>query len=395
MSAVLHTSATAQLALHAPARWLRAWSKMDARHVTAWLLASITMMVVDFTALVDKLDKPGVTLMIAFDMFTALVCFGTALLAWMAATDGAADSGRSRNVRVAWAVAVGGIAAAVILVPLMQWADIDTLWWEMAGKSKPRPDLLLLMIGNSVNFAAYAALFVAAMETLHRRRLTSEAIRQAQREQAGLSRKVLESRLAAMQAQVEPQFLFDTLVDVERLYEKDARHAADNLDRLITYLRVALPRLRETGSSVAAEISLVDAYLNVARSLNDGAPTLTVTLEDGSGDARFYPMLLLPLVQRAMRAPAVPASIRIAVRRVTSDIVVVLRIAGYGCCAEDAESARVRERLTGLYGDRASLECRELTDGSTQFTLRVPAPPAAAARTPHDEQRAAAAEALP
>ena len=30
-----------------------------------------------------------------------------------------------------------------------------------------------------------------------------------------MAREVLESRLAAMQAQVEPQFLFDSLVDIE------------------------------------------------------------------------------------------------------------------------------------------------------------------------------------
>ena len=41
----------------------------------------------------------------------------------------------------------------------------------------------------------------------------------SQREQATLTRDVLESRLAAMQAQVEPQFLFDTLVDIEKLYQ--------------------------------------------------------------------------------------------------------------------------------------------------------------------------------
>jgi len=346
---------------------------MDSRHATAWLLASVMMIVVDFSALVDKLHKPGATLVLACEMFGAFTIFGVTLLAWVAATDGAADGGRARNVRVAWAVVLGGATAACILVPLMRWVEMDVLWWELSGKSKPRPDLALLMLSNSVHFIAYSALFVAAMETLHRRSLTNEAIRVAQREQAGLSRKVLESRLAAMQAQVEPQFLFDTLVDVERLYQKDSLRAADNLDRLITYLRVALPRLRETGSSVAAEVDLVDAYLRVARSLNDGMPTLTVTLEDGCGDARFYPMLLLPLVQRAMRSDAVPPSIRIAGRRVSSDIVVVLRITGNGGCAEDAESARVRERLTGLYGDRASLECRELSGGATQFTLRVPA----------------------
>lgn len=380
MSAVLPRPAATASAPRGPARWLSAWSRIDARHVTAWLLASGLLIVVDLSAMVDKLHKPGATLMVAFEMMIAMIGFGVTLLAWMAATEGAADGGRTRNVRIAWATVASAAVTACILVLVMRVMAIDTLWYEMSGKSKPQPGLALLLLANAVYCLGYAILFVAALETQHRRSRTNEAIRTAQHDQATLSRKVLESRLAAMQAQVEPQFLFDTLVDVERLYRKDAPRAADNLDRLITYLRVALPRLREAGSTVAAEIDLVDAYLSVARSLNDGVPTLTVALEDGCGDARFYPMLLLPLVQRAIRSGAVPSSIRIAGRRVSADIVVVLRIAGYGGCAEDAESVRVRERLAGLYGDRATLECRELSGGATQFTLRVPA--ARGAETP-------------
>ena len=37
----------------------------------------------------DKLDKPGVSLLMAFDMLSSLVIFGATLLAWVAATDGA------------------------------------------------------------------------------------------------------------------------------------------------------------------------------------------------------------------------------------------------------------------------------------------------------------------
>jgi LytS/YehU family sensor histidine kinase len=91
--------------------------------------------------------------------------------------------------------------------------------------------------------------------------------------------------------------------------------------------------------------------------------------------ARFYPMLLLPLVQRAVRthADALPDSIRIGVQKVDGEIVIVTRIAQVDGCAEDFELARVRERLAGLYGDRASLQCVELEPQTTQFTLRVPA----------------------
>jgi LytS/YehU family sensor histidine kinase len=245
----------------------------------------------------------------------------------------------------------------------------------MSGKVKPQPALSLVLLGNAIQFVAWSALFVAAAEVIRRRALTNEAIRVTQREQATLARDVLESRLAAMQAQVEPQFLFDTLVDIERLYQKDTAGAADNLDRLITYLRVALPRLRESGSTMAAEVELVEAYLDVVSSTRNGSPTLTVSLADDCREARFYPMLLLPLVQRAVRERAddVPSSIRIAVQRAGDDVAIVLRVAAPGGCAEDREIVRVRERLAGLYGARASLDCVELQGNTTQLTMRIPA----------------------
>ena len=378
MSAVLPQSEALDHGPHGVARWVRAWSKMGTRHIAAWLLASTMMSVVDFTALIDKFDKPGVSLLMAFDMLTSLVIFGATLLAWVAATDGAPINGRERNVRVAWAIVIGAVAAAFILVPLMRAMEIDALWWEMSGKTKAQPGLGLVLLGNSIHFIAWSGLFVAAAEVIHRRSLTHEAIRVAQREHATLSRDVLESRLAAMQAQVEPQFLFDTLVDIERLYQKDTAGAADNLDRLITYLRVALPRLREAGSTMAAEIELVEAYLDVVRSLHNGSPSLTVTLADDCREARFYPMLLLPLVQRAVRGSMnnVPSGIRIGVQRAGVDIAIVLRVAAPGGCAEDREIARVRERLSGLYGARASLDCIELHGDTTQITMRIPGTPA-------------------
>ena len=96
----------------------------------------------------------------------------------------------------------------------------------MSGKTKPRAGSGSGVAWQLDHFIAWSGLFVAAAEVIQRRSLTHEAIRAAQREQATLSRDVLESRLAAMQAQVEPQFLFDTLVDIERLYQKDTAGAA-------------------------------------------------------------------------------------------------------------------------------------------------------------------------
>jgi hypothetical protein len=374
MSAVLPRSGAPQTTTRGMVLWTRAWASMGRRHLAAWLLATAAMSAVDLTAVVDKLDKPGISMIIAWDVAVSLILFGAALLTWVAAVEGAPASGRERNIAVAWAIVISAAVAACVAVPVIRVMELDRLWWEMMGKAKPPPHLALVVIGNVVHFMTWTAFFIVGAEVLHRRALTNEAIRAAQRDQASLARDVLESRLAAMQAQVEPQFLFDTLVDIERLYERDVQQAADNLDRLITYLRVALPRLREAGSTMAAEIELIEAYLEVVRALHDGAPALTLMLADDCREARFYPMLLLPLVQRAVRdGRSMPASIRIAVQRSADDIVLVLRIAAAGGCAEDREIARVRERLAGLYGSHASLDCLELNGHTTQLTLRVPA----------------------
>jgi LytS/YehU family sensor histidine kinase len=179
-----------------------------------------------------------------------------------------------------------------------------------------------------------------------------------------------------MQAQVEPQFLFDTLVGVQATYDRDTATGATVMDRLINYLRVALPRLREQGSTVQAEAELLAAYVAVVAARHGGRPAVQFVVAPEAAGARFYPMLLLPLVQRAMRVAQreqdrVPERIELVVKRHGEELGVLLRIEAAGLCDDDPELARVRERLAGLYAARAQLVCKEIS-GFTEFVLRVP-----------------------
>jgi hypothetical protein len=354
---------------------LRAWARLNRRHGLALALGTLLVAVHDISLLSDKFARPGVGRIILFEVLSTILMFSITLLVWSAATAGHASTGPARNRAVALAIVASGVLASVVIVPLMSASGIVEIWAEMIGRKRPVPPLWLAILGNIFHLGLFSFLFVVALEILHRRAATVSAMLASQREQASIARAALESRLAAMQAQVEPQFLFNALVAIEALYQRNGAAAADNLDRLIQYLRVALPRLREPGSTVGAELDLVRAYLAVVTSLHGGSPALTVTIGDLCGAARFYPMLLLPLIQRAVGAEdgKLPESIRIGVQGVGNDVVIVTRIARAGGCHEDAELARVRERLAGLYGDRAALECVELEPNTTQFTLRVPA----------------------
>src|SRR4030095_9325914 len=133
-------------------------------------------------------------------------------------------------------------------------------------------------------------------------------------ERAQLVRRTQESRLQAMQACIEPQFLFDTLAAVERMHTTDPATAARLVDELIIYLRAALPHLRESASTVAKEAGLAHAGGTIQRLRNGGGPAFDMDLGAAAGSAAMPPMVLLPLVDYAFASVAHEGVLRIAVR---------------------------------------------------------------------------------
>ena len=73
----------------------------------------------------------------------------------------------------------------------------------------------------------------------------SEATKRAETEQ--LERTVLEARMEALQAQIEPHFLFNTLASIDQLILSDPPRASKMQQSLIRYLRSAMPQMREGG----------------------------------------------------------------------------------------------------------------------------------------------------
>ena len=78
-----------------------------------------------------------------------------------------------------------------------------------------------------------------------RERASLAALAQARElAQAQAQRREAELRLSVLAAQVEPHFLFNTLAGVRSAIATDPGRASDMIDRLVDYLRAAIPRLR-------------------------------------------------------------------------------------------------------------------------------------------------------
>ncbi|HEX9171587.1 MAG TPA: histidine kinase, partial [Telluria sp.] len=81
---------------------------------------------------------------------------------------------------------------------------------------------------------------------------------------ATLERRLMEAKLATLQAQVEPHFLFNTLALIGQLIETDPPEAARVHAHLIEYLRSTLPQMRAAGGgTLGKQLELSRAYLSI------------------------------------------------------------------------------------------------------------------------------------
>ncbi len=223
-----------------------------------------------------------------------------------------------------------------------------------------------------VIFGLATCVYVSRRSAVHRIRV----LRALQLDQAEMDQRLLESRLAAMQVQVEPGFLRQTLERVERMYESDARKADRMLRDLIAYLRAAIPRIRHPVSTVAQEIELAEAYLNTLGS----APGVQLMRRDNRrrivDSAPFPSMILLPLLNRARSHHADDAGNSLVIDAAVRDdrLCLTIRDSREGFAndsASDVEVTRIRERLAALYGDRARLALKA-TGCSSEAVLEIP-----------------------
>lgn len=204
----------------------------------------------------------------------------------------------------------------------------------------------------------------------------------AELERAYASKRTLESRLQAMQARVEPQFLFNTLAQVQELYRTDAARGERMLDELIAYLRAAMPKMRDTSSTLGQEIELARAYLAIEKVRLGDRLTFSIDTQEADRPARMPPMMLLPLVDHAIGRPLEESNAAriLAIRADVRGNALTIEVACTGLCAgafEDTGIAGIRERLAALYGSTASLELDRRGAQAVRAVVTIPVEAAA------------------
>ncbi len=224
---------------------------------------------------------------------------------------------------------------------------------------------------------AYALLLVSRAQ-----RQGHEQLAQLFREREALRTQQTEAQLSALNAQIEPHFLFNTLANVKRLYETRPERGRDMLVALIAYLRAALPGMRRHESTLADELELVRHYLAILQMRMGERLSFDITAPDELLSAQLPTLVLPTLVENAIKhgLSPLPEGGRIEIRAASAEnggltVEVADNGQGFGAASGGAGVglANTRARLAARFGDAAALELEAAQPRGVVARVRLPA----------------------
>ena len=270
-----------------------------------------------------------------------------------------------------------------VMKPLV--AEIRREVIDAIGEMGDRERVVHVRVGNYMPQLAFlfilisAAIKIAYARTVKAEAKAAEAHHVAEEE--SLKRQVVEARMAAMQAQVEPHFLFNTLASIDHLIEVDPPRASLMQKNLIALLRASMPAMREKATNLGRELEVVRPYLEILKVRMQGRLRAEVTVPEGLYSAEFPPMMLQSLVENAIKHGLEPkaegGSITVGAEVAHGKLAVTVADTGVGFAKAATAGtgtglSNIRERLKLIYGDAAELRITENSPTGTRVTIVVP-----------------------
>ncbi|WP_412070097.1 sensor histidine kinase [Rubrivirga sp. IMCC43871] len=263
-----------------------------------------------------------------------------------------------------WALAVRLLGASFAAAAAMQ--AVGTVFFRLAEPvlnphavgPKPWPEpveaLGSVLMGTAL-FAAWSTVYAFGLVAF---RLTD-----AERERLGLRAALAESRMRALEYQLNPHFLFNALNTVRALVRDEPEEARRAVTLLSGLLRRTLAAGRETTHPLRDELALVGTYLDLEALRFDGRLRVRLDVADDVLDVPVPALLVQTLVENALKHG-------VARRRDGGEVVVraardgdrlALRVenptaSGPASDGTGTGLANARERLALLFGDAARLD---------------------------------------
>jgi sensor histidine kinase YesM len=268
-------------------------------------------------------------------------------------------------------VSVFGVFAGYAVSSML--LDLPQLW-NTAFSAQGASSILLLSLIIS---ATLATVFFA-------RERQAKAEAQFQRERArseAAEKQIRVAQLQALEAQIEPHFLYNTLANVISLIDSEPNTAKHMIERLIDYLRRAALVVGGSDATLGRQVELLRAYLDLIVLRMGSRLSYSIDVPPELAALPLPPMLLQPVVENAIKHGLEPkiagGEVSVAARREGNRLVLVVTDNGLGVRTTRAPGstglglANLRERLATMHGSHASLAIEDRQPG-TRVTIDLP-----------------------
>ena len=357
-------------------RWRQPWLRTAAIIVGLWTLVALVTWQQTLFSMARNGQAPPMWTILRLNLASCwLWAAFTPAMMWLARRFPLGEGGRA-----ALLAHVAGSAAFALLDAIVMSAAGP---WLRQGLA-PAPSVSTLFVrGLFINLASYA-MVVAVTYAVDYARLYRERTVAAAR----LETQLADARLRALQMQLRPHFLFNTLNTIAEQLHPDPEGA----DRMITRLGALLRATFAAGEQevpLRQELELLESYLEIVRTRFRDRLRVELAIDPDALDAMVPSFLLQPMVENAVLHGIEPlekgGEITIAARRRVDTIVVEVRDSGCGLAPDATENGvglrNTRDRLQQLYGDAQRLVLRNRVGGGAIAEVTIPYRSATGARS--------------
>lgn len=230
--------------------------------------------------------------------------------------------------------------------------------------------------GFMTDVITYATILAVHHAIRHHREGQQQALRVLQ-----LQTTLLEAQLSALQMQIHPHFLFNTLHSVAELAHEDTAAAAQMISRLERFFQLTLNTSVDQQVPLEQELEFLQCYLDIQQVRFKESLTVYMEVDERSKNLLVPNLILQPIVENAIRHGTPPDRLSRAITIKTSTEAEHLKLEvrdngpglrKNGRFSEGLGLRNVRARLKQLYGDQGLLKFGDTQQGGLLVTVAIP-----------------------
>lgn len=267
------------------------------------------------------------------------------------------------------------LAPASILIAAIQSALVVSVYTAIEGhlgEWSEASSIAYMFIGLSVVDTIWTILYLAIT--------TSRHAREIRRNEMKMKLALSKAELRALEAQMNPHFLFNCLNSIRGMISENPAQAQDMVTRLANILRYNLQKDRRHTVPLASELEAVLDYLALESIRFEDRLRVHLEVDHSVRQTPVPPMLLQLLVENAIKhgVEELPSGIDLFIRAGLEGEALRLEVENTGHLGVPLPGStqigltNARERLRVLYGERASLQLKSHSAGRVTATILMP-----------------------